>query len=170
MISYHRKAVANPHGHHVFPHTIEIIPQEFPQLRSPCTCCFTESFYTYIHRYVKVHMTLKSLQLPQWLFCNRNNLPAKFPPPYLLEHLGIYFSDTAFCKKIKFFSLTWSKSCCFCLSAHLLLYWPSSLLWLPFVPDPSQPVSCFRWTWHMLPGSICQAFCTFLPFSALSIL
>lgn len=112
---------------------------------------------------------LKSLQLPQWPFCNRNNSPAKCPPPYLLEHLGVSFTDTAFRKKIKFFSLTWSKSCCFCLSAHLLLYRPAPLLWLPFVPSPSQSVSCFRWTQHMLPGSICQAFCTLLPFSALTI-
>lgn len=37
----------------------------------------------YVHRYVKDHMMPKSLQLLQWLFCNRNNSLAKFPPPFL---------------------------------------------------------------------------------------
>lgn len=87
-------------------------------IHTSSTYGFTESFYTYIHRCTKVHMTVNSPQLPWWPFCNRNNSPDKFPPPYLLEHMCISFTDTAFWKKknkLKFFSLTWSRSCCFCL-------------------------------------------------------
>jgi len=120
---------------------------------------------------------LKSLQLPQWPFChNRNNFPAKFSAFWIGSTL-VYPSLTlpsankqtnkqtnkqilhSYLKQI--FLL--------CLPSFLLLYRPSLLLWLPFIPALSQSVWYSRWTGRTLPDLICHAFCTILPCSSLII-
>lgn len=87
------------------------------------------------------------------------------------EHFGVSFTDTTFCKQTnKQILHSYLKQIfLLCLPSFLLLYRPSLLLWLPFIPALSQSVWCSRWTGRTLPNLICHAFCTILPCSSLII-